>query len=351
MFCTGIKNALPCSFYFLTQRRRERRDVEICICKPVENLRFVKLDADGMLHFNWDGASHDSYYKVTCNGGDAQTVYSSDAVFAAQVGTNSIIVVAHSDYGCDSEPVSLTQNVCAGVDGFDYSFDGALVTITWNGDAESYKVMIDNDWLLPETVETPSYTTALEGSHFIEVMPDYGDDCVAFTARFDFEVINVVPEIRITDIHEGQMATSWNNIDRALSYNLFRDYELIAEGLTDTEYNDTEMAINMQHCYTVKAVYEKGISAHSNEACANYFTGLGENDGKVTIFPNPTSDKVTIQCAGMTLIEMYSAEGKLVRRIEVDEDTFQLEGLENGLYTVRILKGDDIFVRSIIKTR
>ena len=115
--------------------------------------------------------------------------------------------------------------------------------------------------------------------------------------------------------------------------------------------NDTEMAINMQHCYTVNAVYEKGISAHSNEACANYFTGLGENDGKVTIFPNPTSDKVTIQCAGMTLIEVYSAEGKLVRRIEVDEDTFQLEGLENGLYTVRILKGDDIFVRSIIKTR
>ena len=326
-------------------------DVEICICKPVENLRFVKLDADGMLHFNWDGASHDSYYEVTCNGGDAQTVYSSDAVFAAQVGTNSIIVVAHSDYGCDSEPVSLTQNVCAGVDGFDYSFDGALVTITWNGDAESYKVMIDNDWLLPETVETPSYTTALEGSHFIEVMPDYGDDCVAFTARFDFEVINVVPEIRITDIHEGQMATSWNSIDRALSYNLFRDYELIAEGLTDTEYNDTEMAINMQHCYTVKAVYEKGISAHSNEACANYFTGLGESDNQVTIFPNPTSDKVTIQCAGMTLIEVYSAEGKLVRKIEVDEDTFQLEGLENGLYTVRILKGDDIFVRSIIKTR
>ena len=323
--------------------------IEICICKPVENLRFVKLDADGMLHFDWDGASHDSYYEVTCNGEDVQTVYSSDAVFAAQVGTNSIIVVAHSDYGCDSEPVSLTQNVCAGVDGFDFSFDGALVTITWNGDAESYKVMIDNDWLLPETVETPSYTTALEGSHFIEVMPDYGDDCVAFTARFDFEVINVVPEIRITDVHEGYITMEWNTVDGAISYNLYRDGELIAENLTEPNYNDTEMAINMQHCFTVKAVYEKGISAHSNEACANYFTGLDENDGMVNIFPNPTTDKFTIECAGMTWVEVYSVEGKLVNRVKVENDACQIDGLDCGIYTLRIRKGDMTIIRRVVK--
>ena len=235
------------------------------------------------------------------------------------------------------------------MDGFDYSFDGCLVTVTWNGDAESYKVMIDGDWLLPETVEVPSYTTALEGSHYIEVTPDYGDECVAFTVRFDFEVINVVPEIQITNVRDGLMATAWNSVDRALSYDLYRDFELIAEGLTATEYNDNEMADNMQHCYTVKAVYEKGISAHSNEACANYFTGLSENDGKVAIFPNPTSDKVTIECAGMSLIEVYSAEGKLVRRIKVEGDAYQLNGLESGVYTLRIHKGEEVLIRRIVR--
>jgi len=326
-----------------------KSEIEICYSKPVENLRFVKLDADGMLHFQWDGSSNDSYYEVTCNGADVQTVYSSDAVFAAEVGTNTISVVVHSNFGCNSEPVSLTQNVCAGVDGFDYSFEGALVTIIWNGDAESYKVMIDNDWLLPETVETPSYTTALEGSHFIEVTPDYGDECVAFTARFDFEVINVVPEIRITDVREDKIATAWNSVDRAVSYTLFRDYELIAEGLTATEYDDAEMALNMQHCYTVKAVYEKGVSALSNEVCANYFAGISENDGKVSIFPNPTTDKVTIQCEGMTMLEVYSAEGKLVQRIKVEDDTCQLDGLESGVYTLRIMKGESAFIRRVVK--
>ena len=326
-----------------------KNEIEICYSKPVENLRFVKLDADGMLHFQWDGSSNDSYYEVTCNGADAQTVYSSDAVFAAEVGTNTISVVAHSNFGCNSEPVSLTQNVCAGVDGFDYSFEGALVTITWNGDAESYKVMIDNDWLLPETVETPSYTTALEGSHFIEVMPDYGDECVAFTARFDFEVINVVPEIRIVDVREGHMATAWNAVEGATAYNLYRDGELIAENLTATEYNDTEMAVNMQHCYTVKAMYDKGISAYSNEACANYFAGIDENDGMVNIFPNPTTDKVTLECAGMSQIDVYNVEGKLVRSIHMEDDSCQIDNLENGIYMLRIRKGDETLVRRVVK--
>jgi len=326
-----------------------KSEIEICYCKPVENLRFVKLDADGMLHFQWDGSSNDSYYEVTCNGADAQTVYSSDAVFAAEVGTNTISVVAHSNFGCNSDPVSLTQNVCIGVDGFDYSFEGALVTITWNGDAESYKVMIDNDWLLPETVETSSYTTALEGSHFIEVTPDYGDVCVAFTARFDFEVINVVPEIRIVDVREGHMATAWNAVEGATAYNLYRDGELIAENLTATEYNDTEMAVNMQHCYTVKAMYDKGISAYSNEACANYFAGIDENDGMVNIFPNPTTDKMTLECAGMSQIDVYNVEGKLVRSIHMEDDSCQIDNLENGIYMLRIRKGDETLVRRVVK--
>ena len=322
--------------------------IEICYCDPVTDLAFVGLSEDGMISFTWNPVADAESYRVYCN--DVRyDIEDTSITFESVVGENTITVVAMSVYGCASESISLTQNVCAAVDGFDYSFDGHLVTITWNGDAESYKVMIDNDWLLPETVETPSYTTALEGSHFIEVTPDHGDECVAFTARFDFEVINVVPEIQITDVHEGLMATAWNSVDRALSYNLFRDYELVAEGLTATEYNDTEMAINMQHCYTVKAVFEKGISAHSNEVCANYFNGVGENNGKVSVFPNPTTDKVTVECAGMTQIDVYSVEGKWVRSIAVENDTCEIDNLENGIYMLRIRKGDQTFVQRVVK--
>jgi hypothetical protein len=99
----------------------------------------------------------------------------------------------------------------------------------------------------------------------------------------------------------------------------------------------------------VASVFEKGVSEKSEAACANYFIGLDENDGKVNIFPNPTSDKVTIECVGMTLIEVYTTEGKLVQRIKVEGDAYQLEGLESGVYTLRIMVGDETIVRRVIK--
>ena len=176
------------------------------------------------------------------------------------------------------------------------------------------------------------------------------DECLALSATYWCAATNITPEIRITDVHEGLMATVWNAVDGAIAYNLYRDGELIAENLTATTYNDTEMAINAQHCYAVQSVFEKGVSDLSEAACANYFTGLNENDGTLSIYPNPTSDKVTIECPGMTLIEVYGMDGKLVQRIQVEGDAYQLDGLEIGIYTLRILSGGDIFVRRIIKT-
>ena len=61
------------------------------------------------------------------------------------------------------------------------------------------------------------------------------------------------------------------------------------------------------------------------------------------------ADKVTIECAGMTLVEVYSAEGKLVERIKVEGDSYQLDGLERGVYTLRILKGEETIVRRVVK--
>jgi hypothetical protein len=240
----------------------------------------------------------------------------------------------------------MTKTVCDAVDGFDYSFLGNEVIVTWNGDAERYNLRIDGfEWI---TVETNAYTATVEDGFQIEVTPVY-EDCMALSATYSITITNIAPEIRITDVHDGYIAMAWNAVDGALAYNLYRDGELIAENLTETSYNDTEMAINAQHCYAVQSVFEKGVSDKSGEVCANYFAGIGENGSKVNIFPNPTSDKVTIECIGMTLIEVYSVEGKLVQRIQVEDDTYQLVGLESGVYMLRIHKGDETFVRRVVK--
>ena len=319
--------------------------IEICYCDPVTDLTFVGLSEDGMISFAWNPVADAESYRVYCNDVQYDTEDTSIA-FEAVVGENTITVVAVSIYGCASEYISLTQNVCAAVDGFDYTFNGDEITMTWNGDAESFVISIDGGE--STTVETNAYTTIIVGGHNIQVAPLY-EDCVALAASFDFVVTNTAPEIRFTDVREGMMATAWNAVEGAIAYNLYRDGEMIAENLTGTSYNDTEMAINAQHCYAVQSVFEKGVSEKSGEVCANYFAGVGDNDSKVSIFPNPTFDQVTIECIGMTLIEVYSVEGKLVQRIQPEGDTYQLIGLESGVYTLRIRKGDETFVRLVVK--
>ena len=323
-------------------------EIEICYCKPVEDLSFVAMDYSGM-HFVWSDVPDVEYYEITYNGNTMQKTPEGGATgfsFDPIVGENTICVTVHSAFGCDSEPVCLTKNVCAAVDGFDYSFIGKDVTVTWNGDAETYHLRIDGvDWV---TVETNAYTATVEDGFQIEVTPVY-EDCMALPATYWVAITNIVPEIHITNVHEGVMATAWNAVDDAIAYNLYRDGELIAENLSTTTYNDTEMALNARHCYAVQSVFEKGVSDLSEEICANYFAGVDENHGKVNIFPNPTSDKVTIECPGMTLIEVYSEDGRRVDCIRVDSDTYQLVGLEKGIYTLRISRGDEMLVRRVVK--
>jgi subtilisin family serine protease len=320
-------------------------EIEICYSKPIENLHFVSMDEAGMLHFAWDASENVEYYEVTANGMVFQTAETAFA-FQSEVGYNDFCVKVHSVYGCESEPVCLSQNVCAAVDGFDYSFNGNEVTVTWDGDTDSYEVRLDGSDV--EIVETNAYTATLEGEHSIQVVPVY-EDCIATTTQFDFKITNIAPEIRFTNVGEGVMATAWTTVEDAVAYNLYRDGELIAENLTGTSYNDTEMALNVRHCYAVASVFEKGVSDKSEEVCANYFAGVDENDNKVNIFPNPTMDKVTIECVGMTMIEVYSAEGKLLERIKVEGSAYQLEGLENGIYTLRIHMGEEVLIRKVIK--
>ena len=324
--------------------------IDVCLVEAVSDLSFIAMDETGLLHFVWSNVADAEYYDVVYNGQTAQVTPESAGAtgfsFDAIAGENTICVTVHSIYGCDSESACLTQMVCTAVDGFDYAFVGSEVTVTWNGDADAYLIQIDGAEQV--TVESNTYTATLDGYHQIKVKPVY-EDCIALAATFGFDVTNVASVIRITDVHEGVMATAWNAVDGAIAYNLFRDGEMIAENLTATAYNDTEMALNAQHCYAVQSVFEKGVSDLSNEVCANYFTGLNENDGKVSVFPNPTTDKVTIQCEGMTLIEVYSAEGKLIERIKVEGDRYELDGLESGIYTIRIIQGEETIVRKVVK--
>ena len=60
------------------------------------------------------------------------------------------------------------------------------------------------------------------------------------------------------------------------------------------------------------------------------------------------SGQVTVQCAEMRQVELFSLDGRLVQSIRVEGDVCLLKGLKCGVYVIRILKGEEALLRKLI---
>lgn len=130
-----------------------------------------------------------------------------------------------------------------------------------------------------------------------------------------------------------------------IAYEVYRGTLLIetTHGLTATDVVE-----NGIYDYCVYAVYEDCQSEYVCQEVKMQFA-IPENQlDEVSVFPNPASDKVTIQCVGMTSIEVLSIDGRLVQSVKVEGDICQVEGLNSGIYVIRISKGEQTLARQLI---
>lgn len=75
----------------------------------------------------------------------------------------------------------------------------------------------------------------------------------------------------------------------------------------------------------------------------------GFSESEASIFPNPSHDSFTIVCEGMKRVEVFSIDGKLLKTIQVNNSQCQLDGLESGVYFVRIEAENSVIVNKIVK--
>ena len=144
-----------------------------------------------------------------------------------------------------------------------------------------------------------------------------------------------------------QVVLTWEAPDNGspMAYEVYRGTYLLetTPGLTTSDVVE-----NGVYDYCVYAVYEDCQSEYVCQEVEMKFSTPENQLDKVSVFPNPASDKVTIQCAGMTSIEVFSIDGRLVQNAKVEGDVCQVEGLNSGIYVIRILKGEQALVRRLI---
>ena len=72
-------------------------------------------------------------------------------------------------------------------------------------------------------------------------------------------------------------------------------------------------------------------------------------DGGALVFPNPSKDGFNVQCKGLTSIEVFSMDGKMIKSIESTGSQCFIDGLNSGMYLVRIVSGQHLVIRKIVK--
>ena len=70
---------------------------------------------------------------------------------------------------------------------------------------------------------------------------------------------------------------------------------------------------------------------------------------QVRIFPNPSTSDFTIECENMLQIEVFSLDGRLVKRIQTESSVQQLEGLPNGTFLIKITTDEGMMVKKAVR--
>lgn len=131
---------------------------------------------------------------------------------------------------------------------------------------------------------------------------------------------------------------NWEAPLLAESFNVYRDGEKIAEGLTDTTFTVEGLNDIRVYCFTVTGQTSIMESSPSNEAIVDMNTGVEETIGQsISIYPNPTTGRVCIEGENLNQVSVFNLMGEELRRVTAqgERTTLDLSDLPNGIYVVK----------------
>ncbi len=236
----------------------------------------------------------------------------------------------------------------------------ARTEVAWNGevyapasnvrierDLLGYNVFMDNVQVNTELVTENTYTVEdLEaGTYGFQINAVYDEGT---SARTDVVEATIEEYVAVSDLAgeinmDGYPELTWSApAGRALeSYKVYRDGEMIAEGITETTYVDEEAPLALL-CYTVVAVYTDCESVPSNEVCVT--VGINDiNGNELSVYPNPATDVVNVRHSGqIEQITVVNAVGQVVAEIMTSETNvaINVSNYESGVYMLRMRAAD-----------
>jgi hypothetical protein len=134
------------------------------------------------------------------------------------------------------------------------------------------------------------------------------------------------------------------NFVNNLSYNVYKENELVASNIKSTTYTDPEEKnIGDTVCYNISVIYNNANIIHSDDICidttSNTDSYLENEYDNPRLYPNPTKNYVTISDNNnIESVKIYSITGAMLyekitkgNKIEIDMSIF-----EQGIYLIQV---------------
>ncbi len=132
-----------------------------------------------------------------------------------------------------------------------------------------------------------------------------------------------------------------------LYYELYRDNNLI-EVTEELSFFDEELSSGT-YIYNVRPVYEDCYGELVGDVVIFNVNTEEINAIKADVYPNPSNDKFIVRCERMTNIVVFNILGEKVMERKLNGDSYEIDGLENGIYFVNIETESGSAVRKVVK--
>ena len=151
---------------------------------------------------------------------------------------------------------------------------------------------------------------------------------------------SIVPQRLVAQVDGNDVVLQWQEATMATSYNVYRNGEKIAEGLTEPNYTDNTASVQEIQHYTVTGETDFFESSPSNEVFSDWTALSEEFTGRqIQVYPNPTKGFLTIETSQQTECSVFNLMGQEVLRqvSESGQMSLNLNSLPDGTYFIKVV--------------
>ena len=163
----------------------------------------------------------------------------------------------------------------------------------------------------------------------------------------------IIPQYLDFHIHQGHVVLEWQEATTAEAYNIYRNGERIANGVTATIFFDYEAMPSETYHYTVTGYTATIESSPSNEVYVDWTTGTDENMSQkdIALYPNPTESKVFVETASACRVRVLNLMGQAMQSLSIGQGrtAIDLSAYPAGCYIIETVTERGCTTTKIVK--